>query len=147
MTGEGPPEGGDIVLAIPIGIGVGGPGSEAIINNPPDELLGKGGMGGLVCMAGAECSTRALNVAGNALGRSKPLSFKLISLQAILNSLIFIFPSASVSDNAQIIPNIAGGNWDWSKSPLAWSPVTIPLTGFNALNCCSNRALSAGVII
>ena len=37
---------------------------------------------------------------GNDGGTSKPLNFKLISLHAILNSLMFIFPSESVSDNA-----------------------------------------------
>lgn len=41
-----------------------------------------------------------MRTGGNALGISKPRNFKLISLQAILNSFISIFPSASVSDNA-----------------------------------------------
>lgn len=40
-----------------------------------------------------------INDGGNELGTSKPLSFKLISLHAMLNSLMFIFPSESVSDN------------------------------------------------
>lgn len=44
----------------------------------------------------------ANNEGGNALGTSMPRSFKLISLQAILNSLMFIFPSESVSAKALI---------------------------------------------
>lgn len=39
-------------------------------------------------------------VGGNTLGTSMPRSFKLINLHAMLNSLMFILPSASVSANA-----------------------------------------------
>lgn len=39
----------------------------------------------------------ANNVGGNDFGISKPRSFKFMSLQAMLNSMIFILPSESVS--------------------------------------------------
>lgn len=42
----------------------------------------------------------AIIVGGSCLGISKPRSFKFTSLHAILNSLMFIFPSWSVSANA-----------------------------------------------
>lgn len=49
----------------------------------------------------AAASVRELsNVGGKVLGTSKPRSFRLISLQAMLNSLMFIFPSESVSASA-----------------------------------------------
>lgn len=41
----------------------------------------------------------AINTGGKALGISNPRSFKLMSLQAMLNSIMFIFPSESVSAN------------------------------------------------
>lgn len=41
-----------------------------------------------------------MTTGGNTFGISNPRNFKLINLHAILNSFIFIFPSASVSDNA-----------------------------------------------
>lgn len=37
---------------------------------------------------------------GNVLGISNPRSFRVINLQAMQNSFISIFPSASVSDSA-----------------------------------------------
>lgn len=44
--------------------------------------------------------SEASNVGGKTFGRSIPRSFKLINLHAILNSLMFIFPSESVSARA-----------------------------------------------
>lgn len=44
--------------------------------------------------------SEAKSVGGNALGTSMPRNFRFISLHAILNSLMFIFPSESVSAKA-----------------------------------------------
>lgn len=46
------------------------------------------------------CFKDAIRVGGNVFGTSTFLSFKLINLHAMLNSIKFIFPSASVSASA-----------------------------------------------
>lgn len=55
-------------------------------------------------------ANEASNVGGNTFGISNPRNFKLINLQAILNSFTFILPSASVSASAlkyknSLVPN------------------------------------------
>lgn len=57
--------------------------------------LGKGGMAG-----GVRVFKDAKREGGRPFGTSYPRSFKLISLQAIENSLMSILPSASVSARA-----------------------------------------------
>lgn len=110
------------------------------------------------------CLRDAISVGGKSFGTSTFLNLQLMSLQAILNSIKSILPSASVSASAlcyksllkqfsqqeilithQICPRSKGESPDFKRNPLACVPVTIPLTGPSALNCVSNRSFSLAV--
>lgn len=118
----GPPiKFGTVGTAAGIGgiIPVGAAFSGAWDNNPPPPTLGKRGgiwfcimdgccIGALTSagfgsggIAGGDSAFRdARSCGGRTLGTSNPRSFKLINLQAMENSFISIFPSASVSASA-----------------------------------------------
>lgn len=57
--------------------------------------FGSGGMAG-----GVMILNEAINCGGSTFGTSKPRNFRFINLQAIENSFMSIFPSASVSAKA-----------------------------------------------